>query len=159
MGRSVLTPTYSELDVFLNFEYPILRDDEGEPVLDQYGYEQTDDIALQWHWDFFVEYITETLKKKYPSLVDIGDQWIDNECKVILANDLVNITISEYCGVVAVSIVPVDDLHYYDEQGLAIGWIKRVSNGFSELLETNFDGIRKIGTYANGNSVYQRVHL
>ena len=159
MGRSVLTPTHSELDVFLNFEYPIVRDDEEEPVLDRNGYEQIDDLSLEFEWDYFVDSITETLKKKYPSLVEIENQWIGNECRVILGNHLVNVTISEYCGVVAVSIVPVDDLHYYDEQGLATGWIKRVSNGFTKLLETNFNAIRKIGTYANGNSVYQKVHL
>ena len=46
------------------------------------------------------------LKAKYPSLNKPSrPRWVGNEGRVILENKLVSIVVSEYCGLVALSVV------------------------------------------------------
>jgi hypothetical protein len=60
-----------------------------------------------YEFDDAVEDAYYALRAKYPSLKKpAGQLWLGREARVILENKLVGIAVSEYCGLVAISVVP-----------------------------------------------------
>jgi hypothetical protein len=94
----------------------------------------------------------------YPSL-DKCDRWEHREDHIILESSLVEISIAEYCGLTSLSIRPHRDIEnsYYDSDkgklNLAVRWINQVW----PKIDSRFAQARKIGTFGNGEAVYQRV--
>lgn len=84
-----------------------------------------------------LEWFTEWMKEKYPSLWTT-DRWVGNEIHVVLENNLVEVSVSEYCGIVALCIAPLRHLDEYNPNftGLATNWINRISDDFT----TTFGG-------------------
>ena len=131
MGRSVSTPSNHGLDFYTTFTCD-----------DSDTYDSPEDSYLEW--EFFVEDITTTLREKYPSL-EPADRWEGRECHVFLENRLVFITISEYCGLVALSVRVQPTTDY---PGLAEHWMECISNPFTRPLAL-------IARASNGEAFYQ----
>ncbi len=110
-----------------------------------------DEYDSQWEWDNFVEYIQDTLSEKYKSLRN-ADRWIDREDRIILENNVAEISISEYCGGVAICLAPRDT-----DNPLHEGWCGQVYKGFHNILNKHFQGYRKIGHFSNGEGVYEKI--
>jgi len=86
-----------------------------------------------YEWDDAVGYMQELAREMYPSL-DTSNGWIDRENRVVLENTLARITVSEYCGLVAVAVVPKGDVdsYYADEvriANLAKRWCSKLNLG------------------------------
>lgn len=83
MARSVYVPSRAAQVVYASFE------DDAD------------------YWEDAVDNVVYALKAKYPSLEEPAGRgrWIGNEGRVILENKLVSIVVSEYCGLVALSVV------------------------------------------------------
>lgn len=134
MGRSVSTPHNATAVAYLNFE-PEYPDD------------------CQHDWDDLVEWIKDTAADRWPSLEDC-DQWIGREDHAILENGHAYIGVSEYCGLVAVWLVPKEDNGYsHDHSALADRWCSQIASRFRELFGT----LRSIGTASNGEQFFERV--
>lgn len=95
-----------------------------------------------------LDYTRDYLLELWPSL-ESADRWPYNEVHVIAENRLVEVSISEYGGLVALCIAPRTDL-YEDTSGLAKGWIKAISGRFLSA----FGSYAKLGTFSNGESAY-----
>jgi hypothetical protein len=122
------------------------------------NYIDTSSIEENWEWNDFVEEITNLIQNKYKSFSECN-KWQGNETKIILENNLVNVGISEYCGLTSISIAPRQFRCYEkDNTALAINWINKVSNNMSEMLQKYFDCYRKIGTFSNGESVLEKIN-
>lgn len=131
MGRSISTHRNAYTTFFTTFE--------------------SEDDDSQWEWDNFVGCIQDILSTKYKSLRD-ADRWVDREDHVILENYVAEISISEYCGGVAICLAPRDT-----DNPLHEGWCGQVYKGFHEILNKYFQGYIRIGHMSNGEGVYQRV--
>lgn len=87
----------------------------------------------------------------WPSLYE-ADHWRGREDHVIATNSLVEFGISEYCGLVAYWLVPREDLEPSLE-AFAQRWIDQVAPRFLRTFGT----LRKIGTFSNGEAVFERI--
>ena len=133
MGRSVMTAADAVAIVYFTGDYHY-RDESD--------------------WSDEVDSVRGVIKQHYPSFEDI-DLWHGPEVHCILSNELAHVTISVYCGCVAVCLVagPVD----YDREGLAEAWCQRVAGLWCDRLNKAFNGMRKIGTGSNGIAFYERI--
>jgi hypothetical protein len=96
-------------------------------------------------FEWYIENLTESLIKKYPTLSSC-DKWLDREDHAILENDKSYVGISEYCGLLSIWMVAKDD-----ESG-AERYVKAREKSFVN----SFGSLRKIGTFSNGEGVYER---
>jgi len=128
MGRSVYVPSETEVVVYTSFE--------GE----------------DYDWDDSINYLVEQLEEAFPS-VGADQGWIGREGRVVASSRLVRITVSEYCGCVAVCIVPEGAY-----EALARRWANQVEREFKGIVANAFGQTYvKVGTFSNGEAVYQRA--
>ena len=114
------------------------------------------DFEESWEWDYFIEDIRCILKGKYKSLYDV-DRWVDREDHVILENEIAEISVSEYCGLVAICLAPRNDPRVYEFEPLCESWCRQICKGFNDILNKSFDGLRMIGRFSNGEAVFERI--
>lgn len=100
------------------------------------------------------EFLMEHLMEVWPSLREADDRGY-GEVQIILENELVEISLSEYCGMIALCVAPRDDIegYTYNYTGLAKKWIGQMSEKFL----TTFDEYARLGSMSNGESIYQKV--
>ena len=135
MGRSVNYLSGAQHVLYLNDSR-----DEEDPDLSQF------------YWDEFKSEVMECFNS-CPSLeAPRNERWDGRETVIILENSLAEVGISEYCGLVSVSIRAQDD----EYMNLGIHWIDKVWPGiikeFKEAFPTSL--LTKIGTFSNGEGVY-----
>lgn len=128
MGRSVSVPYGAELVAYIDADW----------------------IEDEFDWSDFKDDLKHKAQSLWPSLSDC-DKWLDREDHAVLENELAYFGLSEYCGLVSFWVVPKDD--WNDYPALAANWIDRIANRF----HTNFGSLRKVGTFSNGETVYERV--
>ncbi len=118
----------------------------------------SDDEQDQWAWDEFVDDVRQLIQGRYPSF-QACDRWEEQECRAILENGLAYVTLSEYCGCVAICLVPaLYHIDYMDPTyNLVDSWCRRVGNNWCELLNKAYDGMVRVGTMSNGESVFGRM--
>jgi len=133
MGRSISTHRNAYTTFFTTFDYD---DDED---------------YSQYAWDSFVNCVRDILSKKYKSLQN-ADRWVDREDHIILENSVAEISISEYCGGVAICLAPRDT-----DNPLHEGWCGQIYKGFHDILNKCFQGYHKIGCFSNGEGVYEKI--
>lgn len=138
MGRSVSVPSDAVATAYIQWE-------------------PEDPHDSQWEWDYFIDDLLCVLQRSFRSFAAI-DVWVSNEEKAILENSQARVVVAEYCGLVSVSLVPCD-LDYYDEslRGLRDHWCKQVTPKLLKTINETFGGLKKIGTFSNGCSVYEKV--
>lgn len=134
-------------------EYCTVRIEEIGP------YDVNDDEKKHVPWDYDeddfrhdLEAVTEYMMELWPSLYR-EERWIGREVHVVLENGLVEVSVSEYAGLVALCMAPRSDFEYEEHIGLAKRWIESVSEKF---LST-FGDYAKLGTFSNGESVYTKT--
>lgn len=132
MGRSVSTHRHAEATFYTHFDCE-------------------DEYDSQYEWDNFVECIQDMLKEKYKSF-DECDRWMHREEHIILESQVAEVSISEYCGLVAICLAPRDP-----DNALHLGWCGQVSKGFHDVLGKHFNGLRKVGSFSNGEELFERV--
>lgn len=104
-------------------------------------------------WDLFQEGIADNLKSLFPSLYDCS-AWDGNEVQIFLENSLVDIGISEYCGLVSVSMRPKEGQSSWSHQdisGLATAWADRARDTFLSI-----GNLTKVATFSNGEAIFNR---
>jgi len=141
MGRSVSTPTAAEVIAYAHI------DSDGDADLDQRN------------WDDDMVNLGDTLRAAFPSLRK-ADRWLSNEDHVILENQLAAVTVSEYCGLVAVCLVP-DKYEYgcqVNDAPLSVQWIENVEARFRRIVAQVFGiELQRMGTMSNGESIFKRI--
>jgi hypothetical protein len=106
-------------------------------------------------WECFKDNIIYELTKKYPSLWEC-DKWEGRECHIFLENNQVNIAVSEYMGLASISVAPKDAYEYSYDKDLS-GLNARNAHYIGKFIEDNFGEYRKIGSFSNGEGVFERV--
>lgn len=130
MGRSVSVPHYAEAVAYAAIDPDNVEDFESE-VIDPLRY---------------------ALKKAFPSLHD-DNEWLDREDHVILRNRLGLFGISEYCGLLAIWIVPADE-----DSNLSAPWCARAEAKLGAVVADVFgQRLRRVATASNGEVFFERV--
>ena len=130
MGRSVSVPSRAEAVCYAAIDPDNVDDFESE-VIDPLRY---------------------ALKKAFPSLYDDND-WLDREDHVILRNRLGLFGVSEYCGLLAIWIVPADE-----DSNLSAPWCARAEAKLGAVVADVFGSqLRRVATASNGESFFERV--
>lgn len=106
------------------------------------------DFTGEWDWDSFIEWIRETAFELWPTVED-ADHWLDREDHVVAENEHCFIGFSEYCGLASIWLVPRDDRDY---PALADHWCRQIAPKFQKV----FGDLVRVGTFSNGESVYER---
>lgn len=138
MARSVSVPCNAVKVAYAHFPDVMFVGEDNERPSD------SDDFQSD------LEYMQEWAIEKYPSLREC-DSWLGNEDHVVLENKLCQITISEYCGLVAVAVVPM-----YDECcsiALAKQWASKVDVDY--LAGCFGERLISQGRFSNGEQIFQ----
>lgn len=117
-------------------------------------FETEDEFTSQEDWNWFKDDITERLIEIAPSLTQVTRRWNSNEVRIILENDLVEVGLSEYCGLASVSIRPNENRRNTKE-ALANKWISQIWPKFIKMYDKT--RLNKIGTFSNGEGVYELI--
>lgn len=127
MGRSVMTARGAVAIAYLPY------------------YEEDEEYI---HYDEFVMDLQERIEALFPSMSS-GNVWIENEVNLIAENYHGYVTISEYCGLVALCLVPQENA---ESPALAESWCRRVADKF----ENEFGTLTRLGTMSNGVGVFAK---
>lgn len=101
-------------------------------------------------WELFEEDIKYQLQELFPSLEEC-ESWDGNETKVFLENGHAVVGISEYNGLVSVSLRAKEEGDWYDNQdGLHQAWVERVKDKFLTIGD-----LHKTGTFSNGEAMFE----
>lgn len=112
------------------------------------------DSEDEYAFEDFYYNLTNDLLDKY-HLLDTCERWDGKETKIFLESKLVEIGISEYCGLVSVSIRP--NQYRGANDYLAENWIAKTEAGFRKICANYSETLRKIGTFSNGESIYEKA--
>lgn len=98
------------------------------------------------------EWVTEDFRsaaiQAYPSL-QRANRWLGREDHVILENERVSITLSEYNGLIAVALVPLEN------NPLAFHWCTQVN--LAPLVQCFGPVLRRTGSASNGEAFFEPV--
>lgn len=132
MGRSVSTHRHAVETVYLHPEF-----------------EEGDDFAWQ---DYLEDLQHNVLPEVFPSLTPC-DRWQDREDHVIMENGRCEVSVSEYCGLVAVCLAPLNPDSAFD-----VAWCERAANNFRAKITKMMGGsLQSIGHASNGEQFFTAV--
>lgn len=109
-----------------------------------------DDYAFS---DFF-ENVKAEMQDKYPSL-DTCERWDGDETRIFLESSLVEIGISEYCGLISISVRANE--YSGANESLAENWINKTEKGIQKICANYSETLKKVGTFYNGESLYEKA--
>lgn len=136
MARSVSVPCGAAHVEYATFESD---DDDGDSF----------DYALS---DF-----KAALRKAFPSVTSC-DEWLgrgNSEDHAVMSNGFAYFGVSEYCGLVAMWVVPIDD-DYATSTGLRDKWVDSIGPKFAKIAGECFgQALIKQGTFSNGEAIFQ----
>ena len=106
----------------------------------------------EWEWSDFSDNITYGLKAKFASLAHCK-KWDGRETRIFLENNLCEVGISEYCGLVSISIRAKEGL-----ESLGENWIDKIYANFEKVIRENCgDVYKKVGSFSNGEGVFEKA--
>ena len=100
---------------------------------------QFDEFTARENWHSDMDNLTYALRKAFPSL-NKADRWIGREDHVILENRHGCVPVSEYCGRVAVCLVPEARSEYERPPMIAHHWCTQAEPKFRKIVVDTFGG-------------------
>lgn len=146
MGRSVITAS----DTVFYMTSPTTTFDDPDLPVDDDG----NRICDYPDWSDFLEHISNVLTNAFPSLsAPDRKRWLYSECCVILENGNCSITVSEYCGITAICLVPFED------EPLSTHWCSQVEPKFRAVLSRAFPdkALTSMGRASNGEQFFRPI--
>lgn len=173
MGRSVSTPSGATVVAYAAFdcgahscaacgEYfdESASTDDGLEVCPECGSEDIFYRDPQIEFDDSKEHFVSSLIEAFPSVTSC-DQWLGREDHAVADNSHAYFGISEYCGLVAMWVVPKEVESYYADaawQGLRDAWCQSIKRKFQTIASGCFgQALRRQGYMSNGMGVFQPV--
>jgi len=146
MGRSVNYLDNAEVVLYFPFENEY--NEEGE----------FDEFLSQMNWDDTVRNLQCEIRAKLPSYYDVKDEWDNRETRIILKNSLCVIGISEYCGLVSLSVAPRNNDYDAWHESFAVRHANQIKGTLEKVLnDLGLTNLRKIGTASNGEAFFQKA--
>jgi hypothetical protein len=112
------------------------------------------ELENEWDWQDFKDNLGTQLAEAFPSLKD-ANRWDGRETHIFLDNNLVEFGLSEYCGLVSLSVRPkVSD--YAGPVALAERFITLITPKVATICG-HYSALEKIGTFSNGEAIYRKA--
>lgn len=121
-----------------------------------------DTMEFEGHWEYehlFLENVISSLQSRFPSFHDERDcdKWPEREVRRIAGNGHAIVTVSEYCGLSSLCLVPRDhhdSFGWRDERrrALAESWCWSITESFRDCIP--YPVMIQKGTMSNGVGVY-----
>lgn len=128
MGRSVYVPSEAAVVVYI---------DVG-------------DVEDEYEFNELIENLKYEIQADFPSLEE-AEGYFDREGTVFLANKLIKVGISEYCGLAAVFVVPEEG------NNLAEAFANKIGPKFKKAVAGVAGPVyKKVGSFSNGEGVYEK---
>lgn len=127
----------------------------GDNVI-YFDFDYSDNDLANEDWQDLQDNIIYAIISKYKSFISTPNQWAKwpyRENKILLENDHVQVSISEYCGCGAVSIFVRDDTEYPE---LAEYWLSQTWKTLLQIISEYVTTLRRIGTFSNGVAVFEK---
>lgn len=107
----------------------------------------------EFEWKSFVEDLVDVLHTKYPSLRPCA-RWQGRENKVVLENQVFEVSVSEYYGLVAICLAPLDP-----DIGFSLAATERLKLGFIKHIHKNYKScaLFLLGHASNGEGVFRTI--
>lgn len=103
--------------------------------------------------------LQSSLTHKFKSLERVKDKWVQypyRENRIILENQFVQVSISEYCGCGAISIF-INDKYADEKYGtLAESWLNKNFVEIENVISQYVDTMGKVATFSNGETIYKK---
>lgn len=113
------------------------------------------ELENEWDWEDFKDNLGTQLAAAFPSLSN-ADRWDGRETHIFLDNGLVEFGLSEYCGLVSLSVRPkVSD--YAGPVALGEKWITLIAPKVAAICG-DYSALEKIGAFSNGEAIYHEVY-
>jgi hypothetical protein len=130
--------------------------DNAEVVL-YFPFDYSDDVEMDnMNWDDMVENLKCEIKAKLPSYYEVKDKWGNRETRIILENNLCSIGISEYCGLVSLSVAPRENDYDTWHESFAIRHTNQIESTLEKVLhDLGLKNLHKIGQFSNGEAVFE----
>ena len=131
------------------------------PIENEYNEaSEFDEDLSQMEWDDTVRNLQCEIRAKLPSYYDVKDKWGNRETRIILENNLCSIGISEYCGLVSLSVAPRDsdnlDSFATFRDNFAVRHANQIESTLEKVLcELGLKNLHKVGTFSNGEAVFE----
>jgi hypothetical protein len=134
--------------------------DNAEVVL-YFPFQYSDDVEMDnMEWDDMVGNLKCEIIKRLPSYYEVKDKWGNRETRIILENNLCSIGISEYCGLVSLSVAPRENDYgeSWTREQFAIHHANQIEKTLQGVLNyLGLTNLRKIGSFSNGEGVFEKV--
>ena len=115
-----------------------------------------DEDLSQMEWDDTVRNLQCEIRARLPSYYDVKDKWGNRETRIILENNLCSIGISEYCGLVSLSVAPKNNEYDAWHESFALRHARQIEGTLEKVLcELGLKNLRKVGTFSNGEAVFE----
>jgi hypothetical protein len=144
MGRSVDYLSNATKVLYIKYETEYENED-GEMVDDEFAFDDLHDNIIS------------VIKELYPSFKDVDGRYDGRETRIILENRIVEIGISEYCGLVSISARPNQHADEYGKHGLAESFINKIWDKLQKELNKYADVLNRVGGFSDGTSVYSKL--
>jgi len=149
MGRSV---NYLNRALLISyFEWPTLWIYNEETGIDENSDELMDGYEVR-------QDIQESIISEFPEY-EYSKKWDNNETAIILTGYGTEIGLSEYCGLATLSIRIDENLLAYYEQDEYNEQYDKIEAWINEnwaKISAGYNQYNKIGTFSNGESVYEK---
>ena len=126
-------------------------------------YVDVSDIDGPWEFNqIFLSNVIHALQERFPSLHDERDcnQWPEREVRRIAGNGHAIVTVSEYCGLAAICLVPREHRDSFgrpmtNRTVLSEAWCYRMTEAFQKAIP--YPTLVKGATASNGEAMYHRA--
>ena len=108
--------------------------------------ESEDDVSDRF--DDLIEFIRAETLHRWPSFIKVN-RWLGRELHALAQNKLCWVGISEYCGQIAIWMMPVGGRN----TPMAVKFMERVEENFLKVFGTH----RLIGHFSNGEAVFEEL--
>lgn len=133
--------------------------DNAEVVL-YFHFQYSDDVEMDnMFWDDMVLNLQYEIKKRLPSYYVVKNQWDNKETRIILQNNLCNIGISEYCGLVSLSVAPKEQNEWTTYcENFAKNHAKQISKTLVKILKyLGLTNLKKVASFSNGETIFRKI--
>lgn len=153
MGRSVLTHPRAVVVAYTSWdtsyeEYIEGWDDDPDMMPSEQVYY---DFYAPEDWRDTQEWFVEQCQDMWPSLWETS-RYPHDEVHTVLENNLIEISVSEYCGLTALCIAPRNDIED-SLSGLAIHVAEQMEAKFDKAFNTYY----RVATFNDGTSMYEEA--
>jgi hypothetical protein len=108
-------------------------------------------------YDDLMDNIRCGVMRRFKSFCIEQKKWAEypyRENRIILENNFVSISISEYCGCGAISVFVRKDLDYRVNPSLAENWLYLSFPGIKKIIREYCTSLRRIAIASNGEAFY-----